>query len=49
MSGMSWKPFATFGEKVTGINFHENSRIKKSLEFEFANCWKGLKIRVKIA
>ena len=33
--------FATFKEKVTGIKFHENLRIKMSREFKVANCWKN--------
>ena len=36
--------FPTFKEKVTGIKFHKNSRIKMSREFKVANSWKGRKI-----
>ena len=36
--------FASFKGKVTGIKFHESSRIKMSREFKVENCWKGRKI-----
>ena len=48
MSQKSPKSFATFRENAAGIKFHENLRIKISLEFKVANCWKGRKICLKL-
>ena len=42
------KSFASFKEKVSGIQCYENSKIKICLEFKVVNHWKGGKIHLKM-